>query len=121
MGTMTQLPIDTTKHAFHCELALKGETAAVIVDGCYAVASQDGKAFMELAKIQTSRDWLNTINARGVSGGVDQQITPRWLAKGVTRKPAPWVARTAQFHRGRIISGLLIGIAPDAAKPGFDN
>jgi hypothetical protein len=60
-GTMTKLQIDSKKHAFHCELDLKGETTAIIVDGCYAVANQDGRAFIELTGIQTSREWLNVV------------------------------------------------------------
>lgn len=58
---MTKLQIDSKKRTFHCELDLKGETTSIIVDGCYAVANQDGKAFCELTGIQTSREWVNVV------------------------------------------------------------
>jgi hypothetical protein len=60
-GTMTRLQIDSKKHAFHCELDLKGETTAIVVDGCYAIANQDGRTFVALSGVQTSREWLNVV------------------------------------------------------------
>jgi hypothetical protein len=39
-------------------------------------------------------------NARGISGGVDQQFTPRWLAGCVTRKTGTVGSQGGAIHRG---------------------
>jgi hypothetical protein len=63
-GAMLNLNIDTQKKTISLVVDLKGETAPLTVEiRDYAVATENGQTFVEIdgAKVQTSRDWLNTL------------------------------------------------------------
>ncbi len=61
-GTMTQLNIDREKRRINVELELKGETQSLKAEFFdYRLEEIGGKVFIEFSRIQTSREWLNTL------------------------------------------------------------
>jgi len=61
-GTMTKLEIDSQKRTIHVELDLKGETAPIKVDvGRYTLVEENGKTYLEMAEVSTSREWINLL------------------------------------------------------------
>ena len=68
-GHMTTLHIDSAKRTASIELELKGETQPlhVAIDR-YEVSKADGKTFIEIHEITTSREWLTLLAQQMVKG-----------------------------------------------------
>jgi hypothetical protein len=64
LGTMTSIQIDSTAKRIHVELSLKGESSplTVNVDG-YSLSDEAGETFIQLGRIDTSREWVNVLLA----------------------------------------------------------
>jgi hypothetical protein len=61
-GTLTQLKLDTTARTIEAELDLKGETQPVRLHVReYEMREKDGKVFVVLKNVHTSRAWLTTL------------------------------------------------------------
>lgn len=68
-GTMTKLHIDSTHHRADLELDLKGETQPLhVIIGRYALTNADGKSFIEIQEISTSREWLTLLAQQMIKG-----------------------------------------------------
>jgi hypothetical protein len=62
IGVMTKLVINAESKVIHLELDLKGDPAPLTVDiEGYQFQELDGKTFMELGRINTSRAWINVV------------------------------------------------------------
>lgn len=61
-GNMTSIQIDSTAKSIHVELELNGEPAPLLIDvKSYELSTESGETFIELGKIETSRDWINQL------------------------------------------------------------
>ena len=61
-GTMTRLKLDTTTRSVDAELELKGETQPVRIQiHQFEVREEDGRAFVVIKSMETSREWLTTL------------------------------------------------------------
>lgn len=61
-GTLTQLTLDTAARTVEAELDLKGETQPVRVHVReFEIREQDGRAFVVIKDIHTSREWLTRL------------------------------------------------------------
>lgn len=68
-GTMTTLHIDSTHKRASCDLQLKGETQPLHVNiGAYELSVANGKTFLEIHEISTSREWMTLLAQQLVKG-----------------------------------------------------
>src|SRR5579885_3081266 len=68
-GTMTTLQIDSTNHSALFDLELKGETQPLRVNiGRYELTNANGKTFIEIHEVTTSREWLSLLAQQMVKG-----------------------------------------------------
>jgi hypothetical protein len=68
-GTMTTLQIDSTNHRASFELELRGETQPLRVSiGHYELTVANGKTFLEIHEVTTSREWMTLLAQQLVKG-----------------------------------------------------
>ena len=64
LGTMTSLKIDSKNKTIHLELDLDGEASPIQVEvRQYQLLQEDGKMFLRVDSIETSRRWINVLLA----------------------------------------------------------
>ena len=61
-GEISHLEFDSNKDEIELEVILKGETAPlkVLIKG-YTLAEKEGKHYLSIQNIETSREWLNHV------------------------------------------------------------
>jgi hypothetical protein len=68
-GTMTSLQIDPTSRRATFDLELKGETQPLRVTiGRYELTDENGKTFLEIHEVATSREWMTLLAQQLVKG-----------------------------------------------------
>jgi hypothetical protein len=73
-GKLTELQIHPGERLIEAELELKGETEPVhVAISGYIFTQRDGKWFIELPRIKTSRDWINALLAEPYLAGLIQE------------------------------------------------
>lgn len=61
-GTMTTLKLDSQNKSMSLDLELKGEPAPIHIEiPRYTLVEQDGKTYLEMPQILTSREWMNVL------------------------------------------------------------
>lgn len=61
-GTMTHFNIDSVSKSIDITLDLKGEPAPITIHlGNYEFVEQNGKTCLRIDRIETSREWINTL------------------------------------------------------------
>jgi hypothetical protein len=68
-GEMLKLDLDSTRKTIEAEVMLEGEKEPLKVKvGRYEMAERDGRYFLKIHAVTTSRAWLNTLAASYLDG-----------------------------------------------------
>jgi len=61
-GALTRLEINREAKSIHAVLELKGESVPIAIDVAdYHVSERDGKFFLKLGTVTTSREWITAL------------------------------------------------------------
>jgi hypothetical protein len=69
LGIMTTLEIDPRNKTLRADLDLKGENSPISIEvRGYALIERDGRTFLEVGEVETSREWLTALANQFLKG-----------------------------------------------------
>lgn len=69
LGSMTQLQIDPATRTIRLQLELKGEASPIRIElREYSLSERDGKTWVRIGQLETSREWLTVLGREWLTG-----------------------------------------------------